>query len=310
MSQAETQILKMRRFNRFYTNLLGLLDRHLLETEFSLTEARVLYELGESDACSAKELTQRLNVDPGYLSRILKQFEKKGLAGRARSSEDGRLYPIRLTEKGQETLRWLSERSDGQSHALIEKLNAAQRMDLTDSMERIQRYLSGGENPPVMIRHDLRPGDAGALIQMHGWIYDKEHGYNHVFEGYVCKTFYEFLTAYDPAKDRIWFAECDGKMVGAIAIVAHPDGVAQLRWFLLHPDFRGLGVGRRLMDEALRFAKACGYQKLFLITTDNQATAIRMYEKAGFQKVSEAASDAWGVPLTEQIFEMPLMRQS
>ena len=303
MLQAETAIHKIRRFNRFYTNLLGLLDRHLLETEFSLTEARVLFELGESDACSAKELTQRLTVDPGYLSRILKQFEKKGLTERVRSSEDGRLYPIHLTQRGRETLRWMGERSDGQSLSLIENLSPMQRADLTNSMERIQRYLSGGEKPPVAIRHDLRPGDAGALIKMHGWIYEKEHGYNHVFEGYVCKTFYEFLTAYDPEKDRIWFAECGGEMVGAIAIVSHPDGVAQLRWFLLHPDFRGLGVGRRLMDEALRFAKDSGYRKLFLITTDIQTTAIRMYEKAGFQKVSETKSDAWGVPLTEQIFE-------
>ncbi len=308
MSQAETEILKIRRFNRFYTNLLGLLDRHLLETEFSLTEARVLYELGEADACTAKELTRRLNVDPGYLSRILKQFEKKGLTERMRSSEDGRLHPIRLTEKGQETLRWLSGRSDGQSRSLIEKLNPSQRTDLTDSMERIQRYLSGGENPPVTIRHDLRPGDAGALIQMHGWIYEKEHGYNHIFEGYVCKTLYEFLTAYDPAKDRIWFAESGGQMVGAIAVVGHSDGVAQLRWFLLRPDFRGLGLGRRLMDGALRFAKECGYRKIFLITTDIQTTAIRMYEKAGFRKVSETVSDAWGVALTELVFEMPLTK--
>jgi DNA-binding MarR family transcriptional regulator/N-acetylglutamate synthase-like GNAT family acetyltransferase len=299
-------VLKMRTFNRFYTNLLGLLDRHLLETEFSLTEARILFELGETDACSATDLTEKLNIDPGYLSRILKRFEKKGLAARVRSNEDGRLYPIHLTESGRETLLKMNERSDRQSQALIETLSPSQQAELTGSMDQIQRYLSGAKNPAVTIRHDLRPGDAGALIQMHGWIYEKEYGYNHVFEGYVCKTFFDFLTTYDPAKDRIWFAESGGKMVGAIAVVGHPDGVAQMRWFLLHPDFRGQGIGRRLMEEALAFAKACGCRKVFLITTDNQTTAVRMYEKAGFQKTSETPSDAWGVHLMEQVFELSL----
>jgi len=300
-------VVRMRKFNRYYTNLLGLLNQHLLDTEFSLTEARILYEIGgDSENCSAAELTQRLNIDPGYLSRILKKFEKKGLSLRTQSMEDGRMHPISLTEKGKETLLEMDSLSDRQSEGLIRNLSATKQKELADSMELIQQYLSPEQGEPIQIRHDLRPGDAGDLIHMHGWLYAKECGYNQAFEGYVCKTLFDFLKDYDSQKDRIWFAESLNKKVGMIAIVKHPDMIAQLRWFLIHPDFRGRWIGKYLLAEALDFAKKAGYRKIYLETTDDQKTAIAMYQKAGFTKTKEAEDASWGIRHMEQTYELEI----
>ena len=300
--QSVAPIIKMRRFNRFYTNLLGLLDRRLLNTEFSFTEARVLFELGESPS-SAKKLIQKLNIDSGYLSRILTQFEKRGLVSRIQSREDGRVYSVFLTPSGKEKLSQLNALSDSQAEKLLRNLSKAKQEELACAMDRIQCSLAG-EPIEVQIRHELRPGDAGELIRMHGWIYAEECGYNHVFEAYVCKTFFDFLKDYDPAKDRIWFAEADGKMVGAIAIVGHPEQAAQLRWFILHPDFRGRGFGKQMLSEALGFAKAAGYRSVYLETTDDQKTAIAMYQKAGFRLTQETENAAWGVHHKERTYRL------
>lgn len=305
-SEQSSPIVRMRKFNRYYTNLLGLLNQHLLNTEFSLTETRILYEIGGTDTCSASKLTQKLNIDPGYFSRILKKFEKNGLTVRTQSKEDGRLYPIRLTEKGKETLLQMNRLSDEQSERLISNLPETQQRELADSMELIQQYLSHEQGQPIQIRHDLRPGDAGELIYLHGWIYAKECGYNHVFEGYVCETLFDFLKDYDPQKDRLWFAEAGDKKIGAIAIAKHPDRIAQLRWFLIHPDFRGQGIGKHLLVEALDFARKAGYRKIYLETIDDQKTAIAMYQKVGFQKTKEVEDASWGVRHMEQTYELEL----
>lgn len=302
--QTIAPIIKMRRFNRFYTNLLGLLDRRLLNTEFSFTEARVLYELGESP-CSAKDLIQKLNIDAGYLSRILKQFETKGLVSRIQSGEDARVYSVFLTSIGTEKLSQLNALSDSQAEKLLQNLPGKKQEELAFAMDRIRCSLAG-EQIEVQIRHELRPGDAGELIRMHGWIYANECGYNRVFEAYVCKTFFNFLKDYDPAKDRIWFAEADGEMVGAIATVGHPQHVAQLRWFILHPDFRGRGLGKQMLNEALGFAQSTGYQSVYLETTDDQKTAIAMYRKAGFRLTKETEDTAWGVRHKEQTYLLEL----
>ena len=150
----------------------------------------------------------------------------------------------------------------------------------------------------------MRPGDIGKLISLHGWIYQQECGYDHSFEGYVCKTFYEFLENYHPSKDRVWFLESGGQMAGAIAVVGHSKTRAQLRWFILHPKYRGFGLGSRLMKEAIAYCREKGYKDIFLLTTLDQHTAIRMYEKAGFQKTTEHETYMWGKNLTELTFEL------
>jgi len=299
----------VRRFNRFYTNILGLLNHHLLDSDFSLPEARVLYELTNNKDLTAKKLIEELKMDPGYLSRLLKRLEKQGLLLRVQSKEDGRVYQLHLTDKGKKTFSKLDKLSNLQIGGLISNLSADNMDRLAQGMGAIEGALENKNavsNENVLIRNDLRPGDAGYLIHLHGWIYEKECGYDYSFEGYVCKTFYEFFENYSPDKDRFWFAEAEGKIIGAIAVVGHTDERAQLRWFLLHPDYRGIGLGSRLMGEALGYCREKGYKNIFLLTTKDQQTAIRMYEKAGFQKVSENDSDMWGKHLAELTFELHL----
>ncbi|ODA38893.1 helix-turn-helix domain-containing GNAT family N-acetyltransferase [Desulfosporosinus sp. BG] len=299
----------IRRFNRFYTNILGLLDKHMLDSEFSLAEVRVLYDIGHMEICTAKRLIEELRIDPGYLSRIIKRFEKANLIFRVQSPEDGRLHYLYLTEKGKDTLSKLDDLSNGQIYQMISSLPEQDQVSVVESMRTIENALLRKPmlaREKVTIRYDLRPGDVGYLIHLHGWIYAQECGYNHAFEGYVCKTFYNFFEHYSSEKDRLWFAEVKGKMIGAIAIVGHSAIQAQLRWFILHPVFRGDGLGTKLLSEAIKYCKEKGYHQVFLETTEDQETAIKMYIKAGFMKVREQENKAWGKDLVEQTYELNL----
>ena len=303
------EIASIRRFNRFYTNHLGLLDRYL-RSEFSLPEVRVLYEIETETKCMAKKLSERLCIDAGYLSRILKRLEKRGLVEKKTSPEDGRSRFLHLTQRGKKALAELNRHSDTQIGALIEPLSEVERSGLVRNMSAIEGALAGKKRPDpaeITIRHKLRPGDIGWLIHMHGWIYERECGYPLAFEGYVAETFYKFMKTYDAVKDRIWLAEHNGETVGAIGIAGQP-GKAQLRWFLLHPDYRGLGIGKRLLGEALKFCRRKKYPKVFLLTTEDQEQAIAMYVKTGFVKVAERESHLWVDNLVEYTFEMSLAK--
>jgi DNA-binding MarR family transcriptional regulator/GNAT superfamily N-acetyltransferase len=300
-------IYTVRRFNRFYTNILGLLNHHLLSSDYSLPEARILYELYNSRDITSRKLTDELKIDPGYLSRTLKRLEKQGLLTRVKSAADGRAYPINLTDKGRGTFRELDLLSDKQIGGLMANLDEDRRERLMSGMRNVEAALNGTpavSRDSIMIRSDLRSGDAGYLIYLHGWIYRKECGYDHGFEGYVCKTFHDFFENYSTDKDRIFIAEAEGEIIGAIAVVGHTTEKAQLRWFILHPNYRGLGLGSRLMGEAMAYLREKGYKDIFLYTTQDQQTAIRMYEKAGFQKVSEHEASMWGKHLTELTYEL------
>ena len=308
-SRYMTAIHIIRRFNRVYTNILGLLDKHIYESEFSLAEVRVLYDIGHTEFCSAKKLIEELKIDPGYLSRIIKRFDNDSLIYRVQSPEDGRLYYLYLTDKGKDTLSKLDDLSNGQIYKMISRLPEQDRMSLVASMETIENALS--EKPikireRITIRTELRPGDVGYLIHLHGWIYAKECEFNYVFEGYVCKTFFDLFDNYNVEKDRFWFAEANGEMIGAIAIVGHSATRAQLRWFILHPLYRGIGLGNTLVNEAIKYCKEKGYKQVFLVTTDNQKIAIHMYMKVGFRKVAEHENEMWGRKLIEQTYELNL----
>ncbi|RAU94346.1 bifunctional helix-turn-helix transcriptional regulator/GNAT family N-acetyltransferase [Paenibacillus sp. YN15] len=309
MNYANTLVHVIRKFNRFYTNILGLLEQHLPDSDFSLSEARVLYEIGHVEECTARMLIDRLRMDAGYLSRILKRLEKLELTYRVQSTEDGRLYYLYLTDAGTSTLSKLDTLSNQQIGRLVGHLKDFHSKRLAGSMTAIEQILSdqsGDVRQSIQIRNELRPGDAGTLIHLHGWIYAQECGYNHDFEGYVCKTFHDFFESYRPEKDRFWFAEAGGEMIGAIAIVGHSADRAQLRWFILHPDFRGLGLGKKLLNQALDYCREKGYRHIFLETTDDQKTAIGMYESVGFGKTGEQANQAWGVRHVEQLYELEL----
>ena len=301
-----TAVVALRKFSRFYTNLLGLLNKHLLNTPFSLTEARILYELAETPGGTAKQLAAKLEVDPGYLSRTLKKLVQQGYLQRQPCATDHREYHLSLTAEGGRTMAQLSKLSDAQGSGLLAHLSDAEQQQLTFCMQQVQLLLSPQQKPVIALRDTLRPGDAGTLIELHGQIYAHECGYNHVFEAYVCKTFFNFLLQYDPQKSRIFIAETAGQVVGCIAVMEHPDGLCQLRWFLLRPAFRGMGIGGQLLKRALQFARGADYRNMFLETTDDQQAAIAIYEKLGFHKTGSTPNDTWGVQHTELRYEMAL----
>ncbi|MNK42569.1 Acetyltransferase YpeA [compost metagenome] len=308
---SETSLIPIvRKFNRFYTKVLGLLDKHLLASDFSLSEARVLYEIGNTERCTAKLLIEQLRIDAGYLSRILKQFEKLGLTYRVQSAEDARSSFLFLSPVGKETLAKMDALSDDQIRKMVIELSEQSQRNIARSMSIIERELSNNNERNVSIRTELKPGDVGLLIHMHGWIYARECGYNHVFEGYVCKTFYDVLLTYNAGKDRFWIAEVDGEIVGSIAIISHSDEKAQLRWFMLHPEFRGMGLGKKLLHESIHYCRERGFRSVFLETTGDQKTAISMYTRAGFRKIAEQENNAWGVRHIEQTYELHLQEAS
>lgn len=311
MNSTYAPIIKIiRRFNRYYTNTLGLLNQHMLESEFSLAEARILYDIAHTENFTPKKLIEGLRIDPGYLSRIIKRFEKHGLVYRVQSQEDKRSYYIYLTDKGSDILAKLDGLSDNQIFQMVSCLSEQDHINLGESMKTIENTLSGKnliKDEDIKIRHDLRPGDVGYLIQLHGRIYAEECGYNHIFEAYVCKTFYDFMLNYSPKKDRVWFVEANKQIVGAIAVVGHSAIRAQLRWFILHPNYRDKGLGKILLSESIAFCKNKGYQKIFLETTKDQEKAISMYMKAGFEKVEEHANNTWGKDLVEETYELNLL---
>jgi len=304
-------IKRVREFNRFYTNILGLLDKHILDSHYSLSEVRVLYEIANMEKCTAKLLNEELAVDLGYLSRIIKRFEKDDLINRVKSENDGRIYYLFLTDKGKDIMKKLDQLSCRYIEHMIKPLKMDQQEKLIKSMNTIENILSVREDTingkkKVNIRCDLKPGDVGYLIYLHGWIYEKECGYNYLFEGYVCKTFYDFYNKYNPNKDQFWLAEFNGEIIGSIAIVGHTQTKAQLRWFILHPDYRGYGLGKSLLNEAMAYCKNKGYQNVFLETTQDQEKAIKMYEQFGFEKVSVHEHHAWGKDLVELVYELKL----
>jgi len=309
MSANTDQVNTVRQFNRFYTRQIGLLDQHILDSAFSLAEVRVLYEIGHTDNCTAGQLTESLVMDGGYLSRILKNFEKNKVVSRRPSATDARTRYLQLTAKGKKLLQTLDERSSRQIAEVLAPLGAGQQQAVVESMQTIQQALS--ERRPITLadivfRHNLLPGDVGYLIYLHGELYAKETGYNLEFEGYVCKTFYDFLQHYHPSKDRVFLATYNNRIVGAVAIVGHSKELAQLRWLLVHPDMRGVGLGKKLVQDAMNFCRQQQYKKVYLLTTDQQTTAAKLYLQAGFVKTEEVPQEMWGHRLKEVRYEWQL----
>lgn len=308
LQKTQNQVSFIRKFNRYYTNILGLLDQHILESGLSLSEVRMLHEIDKIENCTSKMLSEILCMDAGYLSRILKQFEKRGLLKKEPSPADGRAFYLYLTEKGKEKMRTLNSRSDEQIEKMLKPLAELYKEELVQNMASIETILTGGKElkaSDITIRTEIKPGDAGYITYMHGWMYKEEYDYSTAFEGYVAESFFEFLQQYNPQKDRLWCAEHNGKIVGCVGIVGHGEK-AQLRWFLVDPLYRGIGLGKRLLGCALSFARQCGYESIYLDTTSDLEKAIGFYKKAGFVKVSEKPNDAWREGLKELGFSMDL----
>ncbi|MDF2888132.1 MAG: MarR family transcriptional regulator [Lacrimispora sp.] len=298
----------IRSFNRYYTNVLGLLNQNILESPYSLSEVRILHEIEKTDHCTASMLADTLSMDVGYLSRILKKFQKTGFIEKKQSKEDKRSHYLSVTPIGRENQDRFNGRSDQQIEKLVGALPEEEIKTLVRNMTSIETILTNGRNlrhEDIIIRDDVRPGDAGYLTYLHGWIYKKEYDYSVAFEGYVAESFYQFLIHYNPERDRLWCAEHQGEIVGCIGIVGHGER-AQLRWFLLHPNYRGIGLGKQLFDQAMSFTRQKGFKKVYLETTNDLTRAIGMYTREGFVKTAEKENRAWRDDLIGLEYEMEI----
>ncbi|MEN2487798.1 bifunctional helix-turn-helix transcriptional regulator/GNAT family N-acetyltransferase [Flavobacterium sp. B11] len=299
---------KIRSFNRFYTAHLDILSQHYLDSEYSLTEIRILYEISESKNITAQKITEILNLDKGYLSRILKRFLKENLIVKVASTGDKRAFNIKLSDTGKDLLAVLNTKSENKIEGKIENLNSFEKEILVESMTTIRSLLSENKiaQEHITYRHEINPGDIGYIIYLHGFIYGNESNFSNEFEKYVIKTFYHFLENYSPENDRIWMAEYNNKIVGCIAIQHQPENEAQLRWFLLDPSFRGLGIGKKLLNNAVDFCKEKKFKNVFLLTTSMQDKALEMYKMAGFKLTQSTEVNQWGKTFRDERYDLKL----
>jgi DNA-binding MarR family transcriptional regulator/GNAT superfamily N-acetyltransferase len=297
----------VRAFNRFYTKQIGLLREGLLETPFSLTQARVLYELGSHPGTRSSNLAADLGLDPGYLSRLLKRFERQRLVKRSASREDRRASDLSLTPKGRAEFARLNARSRTEIAAMLARMNQPRQQRLVGCMTAIQQLLEApGESQGELTIRTHNPGDIGWVVARHGELYAQDHQWDSTFEGLVADIAGAFLTHFDPQRERCWIAESNGQRLGSVFLVKASATVAKLRLLLVEPSARGMGVGTRLVDECIAFARQCGYRKITLWTNDVLHAARRIYERAGFRLVKEEEHRSFGHDLVGQFWELAL----
>ncbi len=306
-SMIEERTHAVRRFSRFYTRRLGVLGEGLLDSSFSLTEARVLYELAHRDRPTATALGRDLGLDPGYLSRILRRFEEAGLLERARSEADARQSHLVLTPAGRAAFAPLDKASREQVGALLNRLTDADQRRLTDAMATIESLLGEVEAPkaPYTLRPH-RPGDMGWIVHRHGALYAQEYGWDDTFEALVAEIAATFIKDFDPKRERCWIAEWDGEIVGSVLLVKQSDEVAKLRLLFVEPKARGLGIGRRFVEECIRFARDAGYRRITLWTNDVLHAARKIYADAGFRLVQTEPHRSFGHDLVGENWELEL----
>ena len=311
----EQRIAAVRRFNRFYTQRIGVLREHLLDSPFSLTGVRVLYELAHwpatGEPATAAVLAARLALDEGYLSRILRGFEQRGLVHKKASAADGRRKSLALTKDGRRAFAALDARSRAEVGAMLGRLTAAGQARAVEAMRTIATLLGdasendGGHHAPYLLRQH-QPGDIGWVVHRHGALYAQEYGYDERFEALVAEIAARFVQRFDPARERCWIAERDGEIVGSVFLVRKTKTLAKLRLLLVEPHARGLGIGRRLVDECVRFARRAGYRKLTLWTQSDLDAARHLYTQAGFRRVHEERHESFGKHLVAETWELPL----
>ena len=295
----------VRSFNRFYTGLIGVVREGLLDTPYSLTEARVLFELGRRETYDVPGLRALLDLDAGYLSRILSRFETDGLVVRDRDPQDARRQVVGLTGRGREVHRDLGARSDRQIGGLLEKLPDDDQRRLVGAMETIEGLLGDGPSAPAYVLRPPVAGDFGWVVQRHGILYAAEYAWDVAFEALVARIVAEYVDRRSTG-DAAWIAEVGGEPAGCVFCVRKSDRVAQLRLLLVEPGARGLGIGARLVDECVGFARRAGYEELVLWTNDVLTSARRIYERAGFELVEEAPHHSFGQDLVEQTWRLVL----
>lgn len=303
------RIEAVRRFNRFYTKQIGLLQEGLLQSPFSLTEARVVYELAHHEQTTATHLAQELGLDQGYMSRIVRGFQESGLIERRPSKEDRRVQLLSLTEAGQEAFAEINAASRSEIEAMLAEFSEGEQRRLLKAMGDIEEMLGAPpEHRVPYIRRPHQPGDMGWVVHRHGVLYNREYGWDEGFEALVAEIVARFIRDFDRRRERCWIAEKDGENVGSVFLVRHPEreGVAKLRLLLVEPRARGLGIGSHLVGECTRFARQAGYSTITLWTNSVLDAARRIYEKEGYRMVREKPHHSFGADLVGQDWELEL----
>jgi DNA-binding MarR family transcriptional regulator/GNAT superfamily N-acetyltransferase len=298
-----------RRFNRMYTRFIGTLNEGLLNSRYSLAEARVLYELATRTAPKAGEIAEGLGVDAGYLSRMLGKFEREDLLKRKTSEQDGRYAELSLTLAGRSAFKKLNALSEEQARATLEALPHSARMQLIDCMRSIEGILMKTDRrrlPYILRPH--RVGDMGWIVYREGLGYAEGYGWDETFEALVARIVDEFLTNFDSKRERCWIAEVDGQSVGHIFLVKHPTepDTAKLRLLFVEPSARGIGLGDALVKECIQFARTAGYRRVILWTQSILTSAHHLYKRAGFRLVKEEPHHSFGKDLVGQTWELEL----
>jgi DNA-binding MarR family transcriptional regulator/GNAT superfamily N-acetyltransferase len=309
-SDRDGNIAAFRRFNRFYTRQLGVLRKNYLDSPYSLGEARLLYEIAQCRAPTASGIARALDLDAGYLSRVLHDFEKRGLIERKVSARDARQSHLALTPAGRKAFAPLNKRSQRDAGATLAKLGHPDRARLVAAMNTIETLLDGepkrlSSDPQVKLRAPV-PGDFGWIVKRNAMLYAQEYGWVAPFEGVCAQIVADFVNKYDPKRERCWIAEIDGEKVGTIMLVKDSNEVARIRLLLLEPQARGLGLGARLVDESIHFARRAGYKKITLWTHSVLTAARHIYEKAGFKLMRTERHKSWGKPVVSEHWDLDL----
>src|SRR5579859_4782341 len=309
------RIEAVRRFNRFYTQKIGVLEEGLLRSPFSLAQVRVLYELAHRNQPTAAELAKDLGLDAGYLSRLLSDFERRGLIEKKASEADGRQSLLALTGHGLQAFAPLNTRAQEEIGALLKNLSAAEQSQLIHAMHTIGRLLGVRSEPqlkpqpesktPYILRPH-QPGDMGWVVHRHGVLYAQEYGWDERFEALVAGIVAEFIQHYDSKRERCWVAEKEGEIVGSVFLVQQSKTIAKLRLLLVEPSARGVGIGARLVSECVRFARQVGYRKITLWTQSVLSAARHIYQKAGFRLARKERHNSFGYDLTGETWELEL----
>lgn len=303
------RVSDLRKFNRFFTREIGVLREGLLHTPYSLTEARILYELAHHSNLTATDLCRQLGLDPGYLSRILARLEQQLLVEKIRSESDGRQRILGLTQEGIKAFAVLDQRSNDEAAELLNNLSLEDQGRLLNAMHAIQAILDKGTGfkfaEPFFLRQP-EPGDMGWVTHRHGLLYAQEYGWDEHFEALVAQIVSDYINHFNPAKERCWIAEMGGEIVGSVFVVQSSEKVAKLRLLLVEPKARGLGLGTRLVEECIRFARRSGYQKMILWTNSVLVAARVIYQKAGFRLIDQEEHHSYGHDLVGETWEVNL----
>jgi DNA-binding MarR family transcriptional regulator/N-acetylglutamate synthase-like GNAT family acetyltransferase len=306
---SEDRIGAVRRFNRFYTRQIGVLREGLLHSPHSLTEARILFELAQYDDLTATGLCRELGLDPSYLSRMLARLEQQGLVERVRSEKDGRQRLMCLSPDGKRAFALLDQRSREEVAEMLSDLSGEDQQRLLKAMQVIESILGKGKgfkfSKPFILRPP-EPGDMGWVVHRHGVLYAQDYGWNELFEAFVAQIVSDFVTNYKQSKERCWIAEMGGEIVGSVFVAQGSETIAKLRLLLVEPKARGMGLGASLVQECIRFARRCGYQKLMLWTNSVLLEARHIYEKAGFTLITKEEHHSFGHDLIGETWDLTL----